>query len=59
MMLSLASLNWTMRLGVDAGAVIMPWGAALSVATAGFIALAAYLGGRLVYERAVAVNIDG
>lgn len=59
MMLSLASLNWIARLNVDAddpGALIAPWGLALSFFTAGFISLAAYLGGRLVYEHAVGVD---
>lgn len=56
MMLSIASLNWALRLRDDAGAAIMPWGFALSLLTAGFILLAAYLGGRLVYEHAVAVD---
>jgi uncharacterized membrane protein len=56
MMLSLASLNWLVRLSDDAGARVMPWGLGLSLLTAGFIALAAYLGGRLVYEHAVGVD---
>lgn len=55
MMLSLATLNWMLRLG-DPGALIMPWGLGMSLLTAGFIALAAYLGGRLVYEHAVGVD---
>jgi uncharacterized membrane protein len=56
MMLSLASLNWLLRLGEDAGALVRPWGLGMSLLTAGFIALAAYLGGRLVYEHAVGVD---
>lgn len=56
MMLSVASLNWALRLGEDAGEAIRPWGLGLSLLTAAFIALAAYLGGRLVYEHAVAVD---
>lgn len=55
MMLSLATLNWMLRLG-DPGALVMPWGLGMSLLTAGFIALAAYLGGRLVYEHAVGVD---
>ncbi|MFN4118268.1 DUF2231 domain-containing protein [Acidovorax sp.] len=55
MMLSLATLNWMLRLG-DPGALIMPWGLGMSLLTAGFIGLAAYLGGRLVYEHAVGVD---
>lgn len=55
MMLSLATLNWMLRIG-DAAAIVMPWGLGMSLFTAGFIALAAYLGGRLVYEHAVGVD---
>jgi uncharacterized membrane protein len=56
MMLSLATLNWMLRLRGDAGAAVMPWGFGISLLTAAFIALAAYLGGRLVYEHAVGVD---
>jgi uncharacterized membrane protein len=56
MMLSLATLNWLLRLGEDPGALVRPWGLGMSLLTAGFIALAAYLGGRLVYEHAVGVD---
>jgi len=58
MMLSLATFNWQLRLGDDPGRYLMPWGLGMTLATAGFIALAAYLGGRLVYEHAVGVNTD-
>jgi uncharacterized membrane protein len=58
MMLSLATLNWRARLGDDPGQYVMPWGLGLSLLTAAFIALAAYLGGRLVYENAVGVHTD-
>lgn len=58
MMLSLATFNWQLRLGDDPGRYVMPWGLAMTLATAGFIALAAYLGGRLVYENAVGVHTD-
>jgi len=57
MMLSIASLNWVLRLADDPGAHIGPWGLLLSLVTAAFIALAAYLGGRLVYEHAVGVDV--
>lgn len=57
MMLSLATLNWTLRFLPDAEAS-GAWVFYLSVLTAGLIALAAYLGGRLVYEHAVGVDID-
>lgn len=56
MMLSMASLNWVIRLGGDPGERVMPVGAALTLLTAAFIGLAAYLGGRLVYEHAVGVD---
>jgi uncharacterized membrane protein len=56
MMLSLASLNWLLRLGDEPGALVRPWGLGMSLLTAAFIALAAYLGGRLVYEHAVGVD---
>ena len=56
MMLSLASMNWALRLGDAPGHWVWPWGLGLSLASAGFIALAAYLGGRLVYEHAVGVH---
>jgi len=58
MMLSLATFNWQLRLGDDPGRYLMPWGLGMTLVTAGFIALAAYLGGRLVYEQAVGVNTD-
>ncbi|HUG25037.1 DUF2231 domain-containing protein [Piscinibacter sp.] len=57
MMLSLASLNWMLRLP-DAEAGILPWGLYLSLLTAAFISLAGYLGGRLVYEHTVGVNVS-
>jgi uncharacterized membrane protein len=59
MMLSLATLNWRLRLGDDPGQYVMPWGLGLTLVTAAFIALAAYLGGRLVYENAVGVHTEG
>jgi uncharacterized membrane protein len=58
MMLSVATLNWCLRLGDDPGQYVMPWGMGLSLLTAAFIALASYLGGRLVYENAVGVHTD-
>ena len=56
MMLSLATLNWMLRLGTEPGALVWPWGLGISALTAAFIGLAAYLGGRLVYEHAVGVD---
>lgn len=55
MMLSLASLNWVLRVGREPDDAYVVWGLALSLLTAGMISLAAFLGGRLVYEHAVAV----
>ena len=59
MMLALATLNWRLRLGDDPGLYVMPWGLGMSLLTAAFITLAAYLGGRLVYENAVGVHSEG
>lgn len=59
MMLSLASLNWMLRLyGLEHSGLDVLWGLYLSLITAGLISLAAYLGGRLVYEHAVGVDIS-
>jgi uncharacterized membrane protein len=55
MMLSLASLNWLLRYsGPEHG--MERWGLYLSLLTAVLIGLAAYLGGRLVYEHGVGVD---
>ncbi|PMR76635.1 DUF2231 domain-containing protein [Billgrantia endophytica] len=56
MMLSVASFNWLWRFKdpVD----LLPWGIALSLLTAGLIALAGILGGMLVYDHAVGVELD-
>lgn len=59
MMLSVATLNWRLRVGEDPGEYVMPWGMGMSLLTAAFISLASYLGGRLVYENAVGVHTDG
>ncbi|CAM5438536.1 MAG: DUF2231 domain-containing protein [Pseudomonas sp.] len=59
MMLSLASLNWLLRYkGIDGGDSDALWGLFLSLLTAVLISLAAFLGGRLVYEHAVGVELD-
>ena len=58
MMLSVATLNWQLRLADDPGTYVMPWGMSLSLLTAAFISLASYLGGRLVYENAVGVHTE-
>jgi len=57
MMLSLASLNWLLRYQND-GDDMRLWALYLSAITAALISLAAYLGGRLVYEHAVGVDLD-
>ena len=57
MMLSLASLNWLLRYQNDAQSMQL-WALYLSAITAVLISLAAYLGGRLVYEHAVGVDLD-
>lgn len=57
MMLSLATMNWLLRYG-EPGARVLPWGLYLSLLTALLIAAAAALGGRLVYEHAVGVDLD-
>lgn len=57
MLLSLASLNWSLRVG-EPTAAIWPWGVYLSLLTSGLIALTGFLGGKLVYEYAVGVDID-
>lgn len=58
MLLSLASLNWMLRFSTAADAAIMPWGVYLSALTALLIAATGFLGGQLVYEYAVGVDID-
>jgi uncharacterized membrane protein len=57
LLLSLASFNWLLR--VDApDARIMPWGAYVSLLSASLIGLTGLLGGRLVYEYAVGVDVQ-
>ncbi|GGC98518.1 DUF2231 domain-containing protein [Vreelandella lutescens] len=55
-MLSLASFNWLLRFNEPEA--ILPWGLAVSLLTGGLIALAGWLGGQLVYEHAVGVDVD-
>lgn len=57
MMLSLASLNWQLRLN-DAVIHIMPLGIYMSLLTAVLISLTSILGGRLVYEFGVGVDLE-
>jgi uncharacterized membrane protein len=56
MLLSLATLNWLLRLP-DAAAVISGQGLYLSLLSGMLIVATGYLGGRLVYEHAVGVNV--
>lgn len=56
MLLSMATLNWFFRLGSPTD--LLPWGFTMSVVTAGMIALAGILGGQLVYEHAVGVEVE-
>jgi len=59
MMLSLASLNWLLRFeAVEAVEAIWPWGFYLSLLTGALIAVTGILGGQLVYEHAVGVNVE-
>ncbi|MFB9868360.1 DUF2231 domain-containing protein [Vreelandella sulfidaeris] len=55
-MLSLASLNWLMR--YNDPDVVLPWGLAVSLITAVLISVAGLLGGQLVYEHAVGVDVE-
>lgn len=56
MLLSLGTLNWLLRLHLGAADSVIPLGIGISVLNLLLIALAAYLGGKLVYEQAVAVD---
>lgn len=56
MMLSLASLNWVLRF--EAAEAIYPWGLYVSLLTGALIAATGFLGGQLVYEHAVGVNVE-
>lgn len=56
MMLSLASLNWVQRF--EAAEAIYPWGLYLSLLTGVLIAVSGWLGGQLVYEHAVGVEVE-
>lgn len=55
-MLSLASFNWLLRFNEPSA--ILPWGLGISLVTGGLIALAGWLGGQLVYEHAVGVDVE-
>lgn len=55
MMLSLATLNWLLRVN-GADVAIEPWGLYLSLLTGLLISLTSLLGGQLVYDHAVGVS---
>jgi len=57
MLLSLATLNWLLRFQNGSEAVIWPGGIYLSVLTGALIAVTAFLGGQLVYEYAIGINL--
>lgn len=57
MMLSLAAFNFMLRWGDDPAAMIMPWGVYTSVLTVLLINVTGFLGGQLVYEYGVGVDI--
>ena len=56
MLLSLASLNWALRF--EAAEAIYPWGLYVSLLCGALIAVTGWLGGRLVYEHAVGVEVE-
>lgn len=56
MLLSMATLNWYSRL--HSPTELLPWGVTMSLVTAALIALAGILGGQLVYEHAVGVDVE-
>lgn len=56
MLLSLATLNWLLR-SDDPASAIWPWGLYLSLLTTGLVAVTGFLGGKLVYEYAVGVDV--
>lgn len=57
MLLSLAAFNFMLRWGPDPAAMIMPWGVYVSALTVLLIAITGLLGGQLVYEYGVGVDV--
>lgn len=55
MLMSLASFNWLLR-WYEMDTFIVPWGMYVSLLTGLLISVTSYLGGRLVYEKAVGVD---
>lgn len=58
MLLSLATLNWLLRIGDSPEALIAPWGLYLSLLTGLLISFTSLMGGELVYDHAVGVSPD-
>lgn len=58
MLLSLATLNWLLRMGDSPEILIMPWGLYLSLLTGMLIGLTSLMGGEMVYHHAVGVSPD-
>ncbi|RUO25944.1 hypothetical protein CWE09_04250 [Aliidiomarina minuta] len=56
MLLSLAAFNFMLRLD-DMSAYIMPWGLYMSLLTFALVNITGFLGGQLVYEYGVGVDI--
>ena len=56
-MLSIASANWVLRLGAQQE-FIVPWGLYASVLTFVAVSMAGVVGGKLVYEHQVGVQVD-
>lgn len=58
MLMSIATLNWLLRVVNPYDEVVLPWGLYLSLLSGLMIGLASLLGGLLVYDQAVAVSPD-
>lgn len=56
--LSLASFNWLLRID-DPQVNIIPWGFYVSLLTGALISATSFLGGRLVFEFAVGIDVRG
>lgn len=56
-MLSIAGLNWGMRIG-DAEAAVLPVGLGLSVLASIFVALAGWHGGKLVFDHGIGLMVS-
>lgn len=57
-MLSIAAANWMLRLDAPEE-FIVPWGIYASVLSAFMVAVAGWMGGKLVFEHKVGVDLDG